>query len=56
MNNEQKPGIPVKDDLPGMPGSVEATTAMIVFACLLGGMWLLLYKAAIVLLEALARL
>jgi hypothetical protein len=45
MNNKQ----------PGMPGSVEATAAMIVFVCILGGMWILLFKAAIVLLGAIPR-
>ena len=55
MKDKQLPGIPVKDDLPGMPGPVESTAAMIVFACLLGGMWILLYKAAKVLLEAIPR-
>lgn len=44
MNNEE----------PGTPGPVEATAALIVFVCLLGSMWLLLFKAAIVLLKAFA--
>lgn len=47
MSNERQPG---------MPNGVEATAALIVFSCIIGGMWILLFKAAQVLLGALGRL
>lgn len=34
------------------PGAVECTAALIVFACILGGMWILLFITASALIQA----